>query len=99
MGGISFKGHYPRGRWARLWGYYWWNHCGPRHKSLHDLVEELLAEVGPGLYERTDLRLNAPVAKATRWTDFPDQQAPAEIGDQKVAQIKPMWMASSTHGR
>jgi len=31
------------------------------HKTLHELVEELLADVGPAFYERTDLRLH------TRW--------------------------------
>jgi phosphomannomutase len=56
------------------------------HKSLHELVEELLQDIGPAFYERNDLRLNHPVAKSDM-TDFLIKQAPAEIGGQKVAEI------------
>jgi len=49
-------------------------------------VEELLADVGPAFYERTDLRLHHPVAKS-EMTDFLIRKAPAEIGGQKVAQV------------
>ena len=38
-------------------------------KSLHELVDDLLAEVGPVFYDRTDLRLSQPVAKS-EMTDF-----------------------------
>jgi phosphomannomutase len=84
-GGISFKGHIPEGD-GPLMGLLLVEIIAAAHKSLHDLVEELLADVGPAFYERTDLRLNRPVAKA-EMTDFLIKQAPAEIGDQKVAQI------------
>ena len=84
-GGISFKGHIPEGD-GPLMGLLLVEIIAAAHKSLHDLVEELLAEVGPAFYERTDLRLNRPVAKA-EMTDFLIKQAPAEIGDQKVAEI------------
>ena len=33
--------------------------------SLYELVEDLLEEVGPAFYERTDLRLKQPVSKDT----------------------------------
>jgi phosphomannomutase len=46
----------------------------------------LINDVGPAFYERTDLRLNHPVAK-NEMTDFLIKKAPAEIGDQKVAEI------------
>jgi len=55
-------------------------------KSLVELVDELLQDVGPALYERTDLRLSRPVAKS-EMTDFLTKQAPAEIGGQKVDEI------------
>jgi len=56
------------------------------HKSLHELVEDLLDEVGPAFYERSDLRLQHPVAKSDM-TDFLIKQVPADIGGQKVATI------------
>jgi phosphomannomutase len=55
-------------------------------KPLHVLVDNLLKEVGPAFYERTDLRLSRPVAKA-EMTDFLTKQAPAEIGGEKVTEI------------
>ena len=55
-------------------------------KPLHVLVDNLLNEVGPAFYERTDLRLSRPVAKA-EMTDFLTKQAPGEIGGQKVTEI------------
>jgi phosphomannomutase len=45
--------------------------------------------VGPVFYERTDMRLKHPVAKA-EMTDFLTRQAPAELGGEKVAQISSM---------
>ena len=50
------------------------------------LVDDLLADVGPAFYERTDLRLQHPVAKA-EMTNFLVKKAPAEIGGQKVTEI------------
>ena len=55
-------------------------------KSLYDLVEELLTDVGPAFYERSDLRLNRPVAKA-EMVDYLTKQVPAEIGGQKVSEV------------
>ena len=53
---------------------------------LHGLVQELLEDVGPAHYERTDLRLSRPVAKA-EMTEFLTKQAPAEIGGEKVDEV------------
>jgi phosphomannomutase len=50
------------------------------------MVDDLLADVGPALYERVDLRLSRPVAKA-EMTEFLTKKAPAEIGGQKVLEI------------
>jgi phosphomannomutase len=55
-------------------------------KTLNRLIEELLVDVGPAFYERTDLRLSRPVAKA-EMTEFLTKQAPAEIGGEKVSEI------------
>jgi phosphomannomutase len=51
-----------------------------------ELVDDLLAEVGPAFYERVDLRLSRPVSKA-EMTDFLVKQAPREIGGQAVREI------------
>ena len=55
-------------------------------KTLHAMVNDLLEDVGPAHYERTDLRLSRPVAKA-EMTEFLTKRAPAEIGPEKVAEI------------
>jgi phosphomannomutase len=55
-------------------------------KTLHGLVEDLLNDVGPVEYERTDLRLSRPVAKA-EMAEFLTKHAPAEIGGEKVSEI------------
>jgi phosphomannomutase len=84
-GGISFKGHIPEGD-GPVMGLLLVEIIAVAKKPLYTLVDELLAEVGPAFYERTDLRLNHPVAKA-EMTDFLIKEAPAEIGGQKVAEI------------
>jgi phosphomannomutase len=84
-GGISFKGHIPEGD-GPIMGLLLVELIAESHKTLHELVRELLEDVGPAYYERADLRLSRPVAKA-EMTDFLVKQAPAEIGGQKVAEI------------
>jgi len=84
-GGISFKGHIPEGD-GPIMGLLLVEMIADSKKSLVELVDELLQDVGPALYERTDLRLSRPVAKS-EMTDFLTKQAPAEIGGQKVDEI------------
>jgi phosphomannomutase len=84
-GGISFKGHIPEGDGPAM-GLLLVELIAASGKTLNRLVEELLAEVGPAFYERTDLRLSRPVAKA-EMTEFLTKQAPAEIGTEKVFEI------------
>jgi len=55
-------------------------------KSLHEMVDDLLEDVGPAFYERIDLRLKRPVAKA-EMIDLLTKQAPAEIGSEKVSEV------------
>jgi len=84
-GGISFKGHIPEGD-GPIMGLLLVEIIAVAKKPLYALVDDLLADVGPAFYERTDLRLHHPVAKA-EMTNFLVKKAPAEIGGQKVAEI------------
>jgi len=84
-GGISFMGHIPEGD-GILMGLLLVEIIAASRKTLYELVNELLSDVGPAFYERTDLRLNRPVAKA-EMTEFLLKQAPVEIGGERVAEI------------
>jgi phosphomannomutase len=84
-GGIAFKGHIPEGD-GPIMGLLLVEIIAVAKKPLYELVNDLLAEVGPAFYERKDLRLHYPVAKA-EMTNFLVKNAPAEIGGQKVAEI------------
>lgn len=84
-GGISFKGHIPEGDGV-LMGLLIVEMVAAAKKPLYEMVEELLADVGPAHYQRTDLRLKRPVEKA-EMTEFLTKQAPAEIAEQKVVEV------------
>jgi phosphomannomutase len=84
-GGISFKGHIPEGDGPAM-ALLLVEMIAESGKTLHTLVNELLSDVGPAHYQRTDLRLSRPVAKA-EMTEFLTKQAPAEIGGEKVSEI------------
>ena len=84
-GGISFKGHIPEGD-GPIMGLLIVEMVAESGKTLQGLVEDLLNDVGPAYYERTDLRLSRPVAKV-EITDILTKQAPAEIGGAKVSEI------------
>ncbi len=84
-GGISFKGHIPEGDGPAM-GLLLVEMIAASGKTLNGMVNDLLNDVGPAFYERTDLRLSRPVAKA-EMTGFLTKQAPAEIGTEKVIEI------------
>jgi alpha-D-glucose phosphate-specific phosphoglucomutase len=84
-GGISFKGHIPEGD-GILMGLLIIEMVAAARTSLHELVEDLLAEVGPAFYERKDLRLSHPVSK-TQMTHRLENEAPAQIGGETINQI------------
>ena len=84
-GGISFKGHIPEGD-GPIMGLLMVELIAAENKPLGELVSDLLADVGPAFYERVDLRLSRPVAKA-EMTEFLTRQAPSEIGGEKVDEI------------
>ena len=84
-GGISFKGHIPEGDGPAM-GLLLVEMVTEAKKSLHEMVNDLLEDVGPAFYERSDLRLSRPVAKS-EMTDFLTKQAPTEIGNEKVVEV------------
>ncbi|MGE5373866.1 MAG: phosphoglucomutase/phosphomannomutase family protein [Bacteroidota bacterium] len=84
-GGISFKGHIPEGD-GPIMGLLLVEMIASSGKTLNQLVNDLLKDVGPAFYERTDLRLSRPVAKA-EMTEFLTKRAPAQIGPEKVTEI------------
>jgi len=84
-GGISFKGHIPEGDGV-LMGLLMVELVAASGGSLYELVEDLLQEVGPVFYERTDLRLRRPVEK-NQMTKRLAEDAPAAIGGENIAKI------------
>ncbi len=84
-GGISIQGHIPEGD-GILMGLLLLEIVANSGACLNDLVEELLAEVGPAHYQRTDLRLNRPVSKAQMTRQLLDN-IPASIGGEKVSDV------------
>lgn len=86
-GGISFKGHIPEGDGPAM-GLLLVEMIAASRKTLHEMVNDLLEEVGPAFYERTDLRLNRPVAKS-EMTEFLTQHAPSAIGGEQVCEVSP----------
>lgn len=84
-GGISFKGHIPEGD-GPIMGLLMVEMVAESGKPLVELVDNLLEDVGPAFYERVDLRLSRPVAKA-EMTELLTRQAPKEIGGQKTNEV------------
>lgn len=84
-GGISFKGHIPEGDGV-IMGLLLVEMVASYGVTLHELVNDLLKEVGPAYYERKDIRLGHPVSK-DKMTTYLHECAPAEIGGEKVQEI------------
>jgi phosphomannomutase len=84
-GGISFKGHIPEGDGV-LMGLLIIEMVAASGGSLYDLVQDLLAEVGPAFYERTDLRLRHPVSKSSM-TQRLVTEVPAQIGGESIVEV------------
>lgn len=76
-GGMSIRGHIPEGDGV-LMGLLLLEVIADSGVPLHELVEDLLADVGPAQYARTDLKLTRPVAKRAMVKMLVDA-APAEI--------------------
>lgn len=84
-GGISFMGHIPEGD-GILMGLILVEIVAASGASLYELIEDLLQEVGPAHYQRKDLRLSHPIAKAVMSQRLAEE-APGEIGGEKVNEI------------
>ncbi len=84
-GGISFKGHIPEGD-GILMGLLLIEILADAKATLVELVDQLLADVGPAFYERKDLRLSHPVARS-QITDYLETKAPARIGGESIQQV------------
>jgi alpha-D-glucose phosphate-specific phosphoglucomutase len=62
-GGMTIRGHIPEGD-GILMALLLLEVMADSQAALHELVEDLLNDVGPAQYARTDLELTRPVAKA-----------------------------------
>jgi phosphomannomutase len=84
-GGISFKGHIPEGD-GILIGLLIIEMVAKTNKSLDELVDLLLAEVGPSFYNRLDFRLSRPISKEAMVEKL-QEEAPEYIGRAEVIDI------------
>jgi phosphomannomutase len=84
-GGISFQGHIPEGD-GLLMGLLLIEMIATLRTPLEYLVTDLLNEVGPVHYQRSDLRLSHPVPKEAM-NSLLIEQTPPEIGGERVAQV------------
>ncbi len=84
-GGISFKGNIPEGD-GILMGLLLVEMVAAARAPLHELVGDLLEDVGPAFYERRDMRLSHPVAK-DKMTLLLLNKAPEEIGGEGVQDV------------
>jgi len=84
-GGISFRGNIPEGDGV-LMGLLLVEIVATTGMSLHDLINDLLADVGPAFYERRDLRLVRPVAKRQMVSKLVDG-VPQQIGGEAVINL------------
>jgi alpha-D-glucose phosphate-specific phosphoglucomutase len=80
-GGMSIQGHIPEGD-GILMGLLLLEVMADAAAPLHELVEDLLQDVGPAQYARTDLKLSRSVAKANMVKLLVDQAPPAIAGVQ-----------------
>jgi alpha-D-glucose phosphate-specific phosphoglucomutase len=84
-GGMSFQGHIPEGD-GILMGLLLVEIVAAMRTPLHELIEALLAEVGPSHYARLDLRLSAPIAKDRMVARLVDE-APPSIGGTPLTSV------------
>ena len=85
-GGMSIQGHIPEGDGV-LMGLLLLEVMADAGQPLHELVDQLLAEYGPAQYQRTDMKLNRPVAKPAMVQMLCDR-APDTIADVVVEELQ-----------
>lgn len=84
-GGMSIRGHIPEGDGV-LMGLLLLEVLADSGATLSELVRDLLQDVGPAHYARSDLRLARPVAKAEMVRRL-TEDAPAAIGGVAVCDV------------
>jgi alpha-D-glucose phosphate-specific phosphoglucomutase len=84
-GGISFRGNIPEGDGV-LMGLLLVEIVASSQTALSEQIQDLLDEVGPAHYRRTDLRLKYPVAK-DRMAQMLTDQVPERIGTETVRAV------------
>ncbi len=85
-GGMSIQGHIPEGDGV-LMGLLLLEVIADAGLPLHELVQDLLDDVGPAQYARTDLKLTRPVAKRAMVKMLVDA-APAAIAGVTVEDVQ-----------
>jgi phosphomannomutase len=85
-GGITIKGHIPEGDGV-LMGLLLLEVMAAARAPLHELVDDILAQYGPAQYQRTDIKLKHPVAKATM-VDMLVKLAPSKIAGVEVEDVQ-----------
>lgn len=83
---MSIRGHIPEGD-GILMGLLLIEIVAKSRRSLTELVDELLQEVGPSHYKRLDLTLSRPISKEKMKQSLLES-APAKIGDMRVADVR-----------
>ena len=85
-GGMSIKGHIPEGD-GILMGLLLLEVMAEAGAPLHVLVDELISDLGPAQYARTDLLLTRPVAK-DKMVNMLVDSAPADIDGVTVEEVQ-----------
>ena len=85
-GGISVKGHIPEGD-GILMSLLLLELIAVSGQPLEVLLDDLMDDVGPALYQRSDLRLRKPVAKDKLVAQLTND-APSKIGTLRVADVQ-----------
>jgi len=85
-GGFSIKGHIPEGDGV-LMGLLLLETIAAAGVPLHELVEQIQAEVGPAYYARRDLPLRHPISKTEMVTRL-TQEAPSTLAGESVVEVQ-----------
>ncbi len=85
-GGFSIHGHIPEGDGV-LMGLLLLEVVSAARGPLHEMIDQLQADVGPAHYARRDLRLRQPVAKAEMVARLTDG-APSTLAGQAVVAVQ-----------
>ena len=85
-GGMSIKGHIPEGD-GILMGLLILEVMADADAPLHEIVDDLLADLGPAQYARTDLKLTRSVTKSNM-VDMLVAKAPGKIAGVAVEELQ-----------